>query len=130
MTSWVCSERSLMRSAWSPRWWRLNVKRRRPRTPLRPTGPLGPLQPGGGNNGCPARGFRGDGAPEIFWGSAQGSDVLLLERLPDLLRVQRLVGRAREPVDDRLRGSGGSHQPEPQRRLEPRNAGLGDGRQL
>ena len=45
-------------------------------------------------------------------------DRLRGERLGDFIRLERLIGGARELVDDRLRRAGGRHQPEPQDRYE------------
>src|SRR6266540_5621647 len=68
-----------------------------------------------------------DVTAELFRRAADPRDGLRLQGLPNLVRLERLVGGARELVDDRLRRARRRDQSEPQDRLEARDPGLDHG---
>src|SRR5438067_8292584 len=77
-------------------------------------------QAGARDDGRPSRALTVDVTAELFRRAADSRDGLRLQGLPNLVRFERLVGGARELVDDRLRRAGRRDQPEPQDRLEAR----------
>ena len=80
-------------------------------------GPVHFLRPAPVTDCTPSRVLVVDVTAELVRRAADPRDRLRLQGLADLVRLERLVGGARELVDDRLRRAGRRDQPEPQDRL-------------